>query len=89
MKKEYNEKDISKMMGKINHEIWQYRTKYRKMPQLLIISNDLEILLSMKLNLMNLSQMIIVNNNELQVHTIFGINCLTSPALNNLEFEVR
>ena len=89
MKLVYNKKDVSKVMGKINHEIWQYRTKYKEMPQMLIISNELELLLSYHLNLMDINKMIIVNNNELRVHTIFGINCLTSPALNDLEFEVR
>ena len=81
--------NYSKIMGKINHEVWQYRTKYGKMPQLIIISRGLEILFSRQLNLMNLSQIIIVNNNELRVNTIFGINCLVSPALKELEFEVR
>ena len=81
--------NYSKIMGKINHEIWQYRTKYGKTPQLIIISRELELLLSRQLNLMSLSQVIILNDKDLQIYTIFGINCLVSPALKDFDFEVR
>lgn len=85
----YVEKEISLTIGKINNAIEFYRHEYRDMPQLIIISRELEILFNMQAELMSQHEMIMLNDKPLHTYRIFGIICLPSPALKDLEFEVR
>lgn len=85
----YTEKEISLTIGKINNVIEFYRHEYREIPQLIIISKELEILFNMQIGLMNQHEAIMLNDKVLYTYRIFGITCLVSPALKDLEFEVR
>ena len=85
----YTEEEVNKTLGKINSAIQLYRYNYNVMPQFIIISHPLEILLQRKINIMNERQMIMLNGNPTEIKIIFGVSCFTSPALIDLEFEVR
>ena len=81
--------DINKTLGKINSEIQLYRHNYYKMPQFIVISKELELLLQSQMEIMNERQTVIINNNTMEIRIIFGISCFISPVLTGLEFEVR
>lgn len=85
----YTENEISLTIGKINNAIEFYRHEYRGMPQLIIISKALEILFNKQVELMSQHEMIMLNDKPLHTYRIFGITWLPSPALKDLEFEVR
>lgn len=85
----YLEEDVSKTVGKINNAIECYRATYRNMPLFIIISKELAFLLERQLDLMSQREMIILNDNHIEIRKIFGISCIISPTLKDLEFEVR
>lgn len=84
----YTEEEINKTLGKINTEIQLYRFKYRTMPQFIVISKPLEILLQKQMNIMNERQVIMINVNTIEIRIIFGVTCFTSPELIGLDFKI-
>ena len=84
----YTEEEINKTLGKINNEIQLYRYNYGTMPQFIVISKPLEILLQRQMNIMNERQLIMLNGNATEIKVIFGISCFVSPALIDLDFKV-
>lgn len=85
----YTEEEIEKTIGKINFEVNRYKQEYGVTPQLILISREIEILFRMKLDLMIERQMIYLFNQPIYLYSIFGIACMVTPALKDLEFEVR
>ena len=85
----YTEKSIDLTLGRISNEIMEYKQQYGKEPEIILISQALEIIFEMQMKLMEQCQMIMLNNKELKLHYVFGIPCITTPALDGLEFEVR
>ena len=86
--KYFTEEEINGVIGKINDEMQYYIERYKKRPQIIIISHILEYFMRGKIDVMHHNQMIILNNNELRVSFIFGIPVLTSPVLDGLDFVV-
>ena len=84
----YTEEEINKTLGKINNAIQLYRYEHYYMPQFIVISKPLEILLHKQTNIMNERQMIMINREPIEIRVIFGIACFVSPELNDLEFKV-
>ncbi len=84
----YTEEEINKTLGKINNAIQLYRYKYNLMPQFIVISRPLEILLHKQTNIMNERQMIMINREPIEIRIIFGVACFVSPELIDLEFKV-
>lgn len=89
IKKEYQVDEINKTLGKINDQIETYRKIYRTMPTFIIISNELQKLLSLNNNLMGQYESIFINGGYLVANRIFGIICFVTPTLKDLEFEIR
>ena len=85
----YTEEEVNKIPSKINDIIQEYIISYKKDPQLILISKELEIFLINKIDIMHHRQLIMLGNKELRVDFIFGIPVLTTPVLNGLEFEIR
>lgn len=85
----YSWEEIHKIIGKINNDIELFRNKYHMDPKLIIISERLEYILKSQFDLMSYSEMIILNDKPLKINRVFSLSCLTSPALSNLNFEIR
>lgn len=85
----YTVDEIDKTIGQINNQIESFRSLYRKKPTFIIISLELEILLRKQHDLMCQHEAIILNGEYLKVNRIFGMTCFASPALKDLEFEIR
>ena len=85
----YTVDEIDKTIGQINNQIESFRSLYRKKPTFIIISLELEILLRKQHDLMSQHEAIILNGEYLKVNRIFGMTCFASPALKDLEFEIR
>ena len=85
----YTVDEIDKTIGQINNQIESFRSLYRKKPTFIIISLELEILLRKQHDLMSQHEVIILNGEYLKVNRIFGMTCFASPALKDLEFEIR
>lgn len=85
----YTEEEVNKIPGKINDSIQEYIMNYKKEPQLILISRELEIFLINKIDIMHHRQLIMLGNKELRVDFMFGIPVLTTPTLDGLEFEIR
>jgi hypothetical protein len=85
----FTEEEINGIVGKINDEIQYYIERYKKRPQMIMISQILEVFMRKKIDIMHHNQIIMLNNNELRVSFIFGIPVLTTPVLDGLEFEIR
>lgn len=85
----YAEEEVNKIPGKINDSVQEYIKYYKKEPQIILISKELEIFLINKIDIMHHKQLIMLGNKELKVDFIFGIPVLTTPVLNGLEFEIR
>lgn len=85
----YTEEEVNKIPGKINDSIQEYIMNYKKEPQLILISRELEIFLINKIDIMHHRQLIMLGNKELRVDFMLGIPVLTTPALDGLEFEIR
>lgn len=88
-REEYTKDSVSKMMGKINNEIREYEYLYGHTPQIIFISRELEILLRTQMELMIYRQSFMINNRVFEISSIFGVNCMVTPVLQGLEFEVR
>lgn len=86
---EYEWKDIHIILGKINNQIEAFRRMYHRKPKLIIISEKLEYIFGIQMELMRQKEMIILNDEELKLNRIFGFTCFSSPALRNLDFEIR
>lgn len=84
----YTEEEINKTLGKINNTIQLYRYNHHIMPQFIVISKPLEILLHRQTNIMNERQMIMINGEPIEIKIIFGVTCFVSPELIDLEFKV-
>ena len=87
--RQYTEEEVNKIPGKINDSIQEYIMNYKKEPQLILISTELEIFLINKIDIMHHRQLIMLGNKELRVDFMFGIPILTTPVLDGLEFEIR
>ena len=74
---------------KITFEFVVDRRIYRIMPTFIIISNELQKLLSLNNNLMGQYESIFINDGYLVANRIFGIICFVTPTLKDLEFEIR
>lgn len=85
----YSWEEIHKILGKINNDIELFRNKYHMDPNLIIISERLEYILKSQFDLMSHNEMIILNDKPLKINRVFSLSCLTSPALSNLNFEIR
>lgn len=85
----YTVDEVDKTIGQINNQIESFRSLYRKKPTFIIISLELEILLRKQHDLMSQHEVIILNGEYLKVNRIFGMTCFASPALKDLEFEIR
>lgn len=85
----YTEEEINSIVGKINDEIQIYIERYKKRPQIIMISKILELFMKNKVDIMHHHRYIVLDENELQFSFIFGIPVLTTPVLNGLEFEIR
>lgn len=84
-----NNEEIHKILGKINNQIEAFRGMYHRKPKFIIISEKLEYILRNQMELMCQNEMIILNDEALKLNRIFGFSCFSSPALSNLEFEIR
>lgn len=85
----YEWEEIHKILGKINNRIEAFRGMYHRKPKFIIISEKLEYILRNQMELMCQNEMIILNDEALKLNRIFGFSCFSSPALSNLEFEIR
>lgn len=85
----YTVDEINKTIGQINHQIEHFRNLYRRKPTFIIISIALAILLKEQYDLMSQHEVIVLNGEYLEVNRIFGMTCFASPALKDLEFEIR
>ena len=85
----YEWEEIHKILGKINNRIEAFRKMYHRKPTFIIISEKLEYILRNQMELMYQNKMIILNDEPLELNTIFGFNCFSSPSLSNLDFEIR
>lgn len=85
----YDIEEVDQTLGKINNHIQLYRCTHHIMPIIIIISKELEILLLHKYELASQRQCIMINNIPVHVILVFGIACIVSPELHDLEFEVR
>lgn len=88
-RKIYTETSISKTIGSINNQIYAFIDQYGKEPTFILISRELEILLSRQANLMNQHQMISIDRVFVELYLMFGFPCLVTPTLKDLEFEIR
>ena len=84
----YEEDDINQTIGKISNTISGYIYNFHKRPEIIVISKQLEILLRVSMRLLEQQQMVMIQNEPVRFYFIFGIACITSPALNDLSFEV-
>ena len=89
IKFEYSISEINKTLGKINSKIESFRALYGKKPAFVIISKNLETILRTEFELTNQYEMIMLNDELFETNRIFGISCFVSPALSNLDFEIR
>ena len=87
--KTYSQKDVDETLGKINNQIEAYRQIFKQKPKLILISKELEILFRECVNLMNQYERIMLNDEPIYINRVFGFSCLSTPALKNLEFEIR
>lgn len=85
----YKWEEIHKVLGKINNQIESFRQLYHRKPTFIIISESLEYILRNQMELMCQNETIILNDETLNLHRIFGFSCFSSPALSNLDFEIR
>lgn len=85
----YTVDEVNKTIGQINDMIESFRSLYRKKPTFIIMSLELAILLREQHDLMSQYEAINLNGEYLQVNRLFGMTCFASPALKNLEFEIR
>lgn len=83
------DKEIDKILGKINNQIEAFRGMYHRKPKFIIISEKLDYILRNQMGLMCQNEMIILNGDALHLNRIFGFSCFSSPALSNLDFEIR
>ena len=88
MDKEIN-KEIDKILGNINKQIEAFTGMYHRKPKFIIISEKLDYILRNQMELMCQNEMIILNGEALHLNRIFGFSCFSSPALSNLDFEIR
>ena len=89
MSKEYKYSEVDDVMGKINHQLWEFRRLYAEKPKFILISEDLEMLFNVKMNLLYDREMVILDDEPLKISRIFGTICIVSKELQGLEFEVR
>lgn len=87
--KNYKYEDIHKTMGKINNQIEVFRKAHHKKPTFIIISEELNYILKSQMDLMCQYEMIILNDEQIVINRLFGFSCFSSPALSNLDFEIR
>lgn len=85
----YTEEEINGIIGKINDEIQIYIERYKKRPQMIMVSHILEMFMVNKIDIMHHHRYIVLDDNELRFSFIFGIPVLITPVLNGLEFEIR
>lgn len=89
IRKEYDMGRIDKIMGEINHQIWEFRRKYNEKPKFVLISEELLILFNYKMNLLYDKEIIMLDNEPLKIGRIYGTVVIVSRALKDYEFEVR
>lgn len=87
-KEEYSRDGIDAVMGKLNRELFEFEMKYKSKPTLVIISRELEIFFRNFMNLDVYHQMIGNNDRPIYTTIIFGVNCITTPKLKGLTFEI-
>lgn len=87
--KTYSRDKIDKTLGSINNQIEAYRKLYRTKPKLILISKELELLFKEQINLMSQYEMVMLNDEPLEINRVFGLSCISTPALSDLHFEVR
>lgn len=85
----YTVDEVNKIIGQINNQIESFRSLYRNKPTFIIISVELAILFKTQHDLMSQHEVIVLNGEYLEVNRIFGMTCFASPALKDLEFEIR
>ena len=89
IRKEYDMGRIDKIMGEINHQIWEFWRKYKEKPKFVLISEELLILFNYKMNLLYDKEIIMLDNEPLKIGRIYGTVVIVSRALKDYEFEVR
>lgn len=86
----YRLEDFQEVMRAINEEISVYRKLYRDNPNFIVISRDLATIFDAQLSLMTQRQgIMILNCKPMEFYSVFGIPCMVSKVLGELEFEVR
>lgn len=85
----YEWEEIHKILGKINNQIEAFGKMYHRKPTFIIISEKLECILRSQMELMCQNETILLNDETLNLNRIFGFSCFSSPALSNLDFEIR
>lgn len=84
----YSEEELNKIVGKISDGIQEYINKYKNRPLMIMVSKQLEIFMTYKIDIMHHRQMISTGSELIVVNFVFGISVLTTPVLDGLEFEI-
>ena len=87
-REEYSRDSIDAVMGKLNRELVEFEMEYKSKPTLVIISRELEMFFSRLMNLNVYHQMIGNNDRPIYTTIIFGVNCITTPRLKGITFEI-
>lgn len=86
-REEYSRDSIDAVMGKLNRALFEFEKEYKSKPTLVLISQELGIFFRQLMQL-DLHQMIGNIDRPIYTTVIFGVNCITTPRLNGLTFEI-
>lgn len=87
-REEYSRDSIDKVMGKLNNALFEYEKEYKSEPILILISRELEIFFRQIMYLDTYHQMLGNDRKPIYTTIIFGVNCITTPRLKGLTFEI-